>query len=47
MAHEIIITLHTEAGDVVTAYPMRMILLAQENIVAYLQDNKKFSVHYE
>lgn len=41
---EIIVTLHTAAGDVVTCYPMSMLKDALEHAAQYARDGKKFTL---
>jgi hypothetical protein len=41
---EIMISLHTENGDVVTSYPVSMKQEATKLILSYLNDGKKFTV---
>ena len=44
---ELIVTLHTANGDVVTAYPMSMLADALAHVAQYARDGKKFTLKSE
>ena len=41
---EIVVTLHTTAGDVVTCYPRRMLADALAHFTQYITDGKRATV---